>query len=40
MTDFGQLDEQLDAYDISFTFKGKEYHLSLIHISEPTRQVR
>ena len=31
MTDFGQLDEQLDAYDISFTFKGEEY-LSLIHI--------
>ena len=28
MTDFGQLDEQLDAYDISFTFKGKEYHIT------------
>ena len=28
MTDFGQLDEQLDAYDISFTFKGEEYHIT------------
>lgn len=28
MTDFGQLDEQLDAYDISFTFKGKEYKVT------------
>ena len=28
MTDFGQLDEQLDAYDISFIFKGKEYHIT------------
>lgn len=28
MTDFGQLDEQLDAYDISFTFKGEEYKVT------------
>lgn len=28
MTDFGQLDEQLDAYDISFVFKGEEYHIT------------
>lgn len=28
MTDFGQLDEQLDAYDISFTFKGEEYRIT------------
>lgn len=28
MTNFGQLDEQLDAYDISFTFKGEEYHIT------------
>ncbi|MBF9011284.1 hypothetical protein [Corynebacterium phoceense] len=25
MTDFGQLDEQLEEYDIRFEFKGKEY---------------
>ena len=28
MTNFGQLDEQLDAYDIAFTFKGKEYQIT------------
>lgn len=28
MTDFGQLDEQLDEYDISFSFKGKEYQIT------------
>ena len=28
MTDFGQLDEQLDEYDISFTFKGEEYKVT------------
>lgn len=28
MTDFGQLDEQLDAYDIAFTFKGEDYHIT------------
>lgn len=28
MTDFGQLDEQLDEYDISFTFKGEDYKVT------------